>query len=97
MYDVGDVCVLFFHMEFLLVEDTVLVSIVFTLIIVLVAFSATMAWGFITVADCLALDFDSTCYSVSPNKPTGGHDDPMWWPHENKVFKDYGPPWPLPD
>ena len=81
-----------------MVEDVILYSVVFTLILVLVAFAATMSWGFITMSDCLALDFESECYSVSPNKPTGGHDAPMWWPHENRTgFEVYGPPWPLPD
>ena len=87
-------------MESPLTEDVILFSIMFTLIIVLVAISATLSWGWVTISDCLAYDppFAPECYSVSPNKPTGGHDDPMWWPHEGRVgFEAYGPPWPLPD
>ena len=54
---------------------------------IVVAFSVIleiMSWGFISLADCLAMDFDPVCYSVHANKPVEGVDDPMWWPHKER-------------
>ena len=86
-------------LESSLLEDVAILSTMFTIIIILVAIVATLSWGFSVMGECLAADppFSPECYSESPNKPTGGQDDPMWWPHENSIgFEAYGPPWPLP-
>lgn len=46
----------FLPMESPLTEDVILFSIMFTLIIVLAAISATLSWGWVTISDCLAYD-----------------------------------------
>ena len=36
---------------------------------------------FFTLGDCIALGFDSSCYSVHSNDFAGMGEDPAWWPH----------------
>ena len=69
------------------VEDLIL----WTLVCVMVAAASVvfliLSWGFGTVGDCLAADFDPVCYSVSPNQPITT-DDPMWFPHGDEKPPD---------
>ena len=53
-------------------------------LVALSVFLEIMSCGFITLADCIALDFDPVCYSVHENQPVEGVDDPMWWPHQDR-------------
>jgi Flp pilus assembly pilin Flp len=40
-----------------------------------------MTWGFTTMADCIAVSFDTECYSASSNRGVPSRSgDPMWWP-----------------
>ena len=64
------------------IEKVLLSSIVALAIVgVLSFFGATMSWGFTTLSDCFAENFDVSCYSTSDNQQVDV-DDPMWWPHK---------------
>ena len=64
------------------IEDMVLWTLVVLLAAGIMLFAKIMSWGFISMADCIMMDFDPACYSVHENKPVSGVDDPMWWPQK---------------
>ena len=67
------------------VEDLIIWTALNLLIVVSLSIIIELvSWGFITLADCIALDFEPVCYSVHENRPVEGVDDPMWWPHEDR-------------
>jgi len=49
---------------------------------VLLRFGSVVSWGFVTMADCIEVDFDPACYSEHSNESAGGDNSEMWWPHE---------------
>lgn len=48
----------------------------------LLRIGSMVSWGFVTMADCLEMDFDPACYSKHSNESTGSNGSEMWWPHE---------------
>ena len=67
------------------IEDLIIWTMLnITIVVAFSVFLEIMSWGFISLADCIALDFDPSCYSVHENKPVEGVDDPMWWPHQDR-------------
>lgn len=46
-------------------------------------FGDVMVWGFTTMADCIAVSFDASCYSESSNRGVPNRSgEPMWFPTE---------------
>lgn len=71
------------------IEDLIIWTCVNLAIVVsLSVFIEVLSWGFITMADCIALDFDPVCYSVHANRPVDDVDEPMWWPHHDQADAD---------
>ena len=64
------------------IEKTLLLGLVGTAICAaLFLFADVLSWGLTTMSDCMAMDFDPECYSVTENDSTGGSKGKMWWPH----------------
>jgi hypothetical protein len=65
-----------------MIEDAILWTIVVLVAAVVVIFVQITSWGFLTLSDCLAADFNPVCYSVHENSVVD-RDSPMWWPHDD--------------
>lgn len=64
------------------IETGVITSTIGTAIAVVAWFFGGMFSSmFYTLGDCIALGFDSSCYSIHANDFGGMNDNPSWWPH----------------